>query len=29
MLWLSIDLNQNVIDMFAQLKNRGAKFLFK
>ena len=25
----SIDFNQNVIDMFAQLKNRRAKFLFK
>jgi len=25
----SIDCNQNVIDMFAQLKNRRAKFLFK
>ena len=24
-----IDFNQNVIDMFAQLKNRRAKFLFK
>ena len=25
----SIDFNQNVIYMFAQLKNRRAKFLFK
>ena len=25
----SIDLNQNVIDVFAELKNRRAKFLFK
>ena len=25
----SIDFSQNVIDMFAQLKNRRAKFLFK
>ena len=25
----SIDVNQNVIDMFTQLKNRRAKFLFK
>ena len=25
----SIDFNQNVIDMFAQLRNRRAKFLFK
>ena len=25
----SIDFNQNVIDMFAQLKSRGANFLFK
>ena len=25
----SIDFNQNVIDMFPQLKNRRAKFLFK
>ena len=25
----SIDFNQNVIDIFAQLKNRRAKFLFK
>ena len=25
----SIDFNQNVINMFAQLKNRRAKFLFK
>ena len=29
MLWVSIDFNQNVIDMFAQLKNKRAKFLFK
>ena len=29
MLWLSIDFNQNVIDIFAHLKNRGAKFRFK
>ena len=25
----SIDINQNVIDMFSQLKNRRAKYLFK
>ena len=25
----SIDLNQNVIDIFAQLKNERAKFIFK
>ena len=25
----SIDFNQNVIDMFAQLKNRRAKYLFR
>ena len=25
----SIDFNQNVIDMFTQVKNRRAKFLFK
>ena len=29
MLWISIDFNQNVIDMFAQLKHKRAKFLFK
>ena len=26
MLWLSIDFKQNVLDMFAQLKNRTANF---
>ena len=25
----SIDFNQNVVEMFAQLKNRRAKFIFK
>ena len=29
MLWLSMDFNQSVIDLFAQLKNRRAKFLSK
>ena len=29
MLWLSMDFNQNVIDLFAQFKNRRAKFIFK
>ena len=28
MLWLSPDFKQNVIDMFAQLKNRRARFIF-
>ena len=29
MLWLSIDFNQNVINVFDQLKNRRAKYLFQ
>ena len=29
MIWLSIDFNQNGIDMFAQLKHRSAKSLFE